>query len=484
MLQTETELMNSVLTKIKQDKLVYRPEQLTALYYVTYFQDKTPAELQKLEQDVPKHVTIVDQEHAEPNLIINFSKQKVDPDKALDLQIKQMINSPIEYNLLLDNQLLAKIKAPYRTVLLNATIDLAKNYESLIAPKNKYETILMNLFKHVAQGIVLVNAQDGAVLGVIPCAGYLAYQDPLLGKKWQEIYQPVPKTYYTHYINVTVQELTELLQPINLVRANNVPLYHLYFDRPSYVIDSNDKQYNGQIGFMEKYNESDDELVANDSPNLNLIKKALIAPAEIPAQTWSDTIKDIFTDDYTSIEVSNLQTYLLNELMWEIDQQGMFRLFTIDHLSYWDKMLTKYQTNDIEHIQGYLTKCNHDLRKDPDSVYSIILADVVSDFLNQKYPEDHEKYLKKQFYHIFSFPKTRKLAAQKLALKQPKNPVNWHLKPLMPAKGFNQVLQEITNDQGQVFYEQGYLMKVNTECIYDKRADELTDKVIVRKIKL
>lgn len=493
MLKTETELMNSILTKIKQDQLVYHPEQLTALYYVTYFQNKTDAELQNLEQDLQKCVTLVDQKRAMPNLIIDFSKQKIDPNQALDLQIKHLTDSPLEYYLLLDNQLLAQIKAPYRTVLLNATIDLAKNYEALIAPKNKYETILINLFKHVTQGILLVNVQDGAVLGAIPCTGFLTYEDPLAGKKNQEIYQPNPKMHYANYLNVTIKELAKLLQPVKLVRANNVPLYHLHFGLPSYVIDSKDKQYNGQIGFMEKYDEvisfreKHDEVgnhAVNNSLTLNLIKKALITPEKIPAQTWSNKIKDIFNTDYTSITVCNLQKYLLNELMWKIDQQGRFRLFTIDHLSYWDKMLAKYQTNDIEHIQGYLTKCDHDLRKDPDSVYSIILADVVSDFLNQKYQADHEKYLKKQLYHIFSFPKTHQLAAQKIAFKQPKKQVNWHLKPLMPAQGINQVLQEIANDQGQVFYKQGNLINVDTECRYDQLTDALANKVIVRKIKL
>ena len=493
MLGTETELMNSILTKIKQNKLVYRPEQLTALYYVTYFQNKTDVELQKLEQDLQKRTTIIAQEHARPNLMINFSKQKIDPHQALDLQIKHLTDSPIEYRLLLDNQLLAKIKAPYRTVLLNATIDLAKNYESLIVPKNKYETILINLFKHVTQGILLVSVQDGAILGAIPCTGFLTYEDPLAGKKTSAIYQPDPKMHYANYLKVTVKELTKLLQPVKLVRANNVPLYHLHFDRPNYVIDSKDKQYNGQIGFMEKYDEvisfieKYDEVgnhAVNDSPTLNLIKKALITPEKIPAQIWSNKIKNIFNTDYTSITICNLQKYLLNELMWEIDQQGRFKLFTVDHLSYWDKLLTKYQTNDIEHIKGHLTKCDHDLRKDPDSVYSIILADVVSDFLNQKYPADHEKYLKKQLYHIFGFPKTHKLAVQDIAFKQPKKQVNWHLKPLMPAKGINQVLQDIANNQGQVFYEQGYLTNVDTECRYDQSTDALADKVIVRKIKL
>lgn len=494
MLKTETKLMNSILTKIKQDQLVYRPEQLTALYYVTYFQNKTGVELQKLEQDVQKRTTIIAQEHARPNLMINFSKQKIDPNQALDLQIKHLTDSPLEYYLLLDNQLLAQIKAPYRTVLLNATIDLAKNYESLIVPKNKYETSLLNLFKQVAQGILLVNVQDGTVLGVIPCTGFLTYEDPLAGKKKSEIYQPDPKTHYVNYLNITIKELAKLLQPVKLVRANNVPLYHLHFGLPSYVINSKDKQYKCQIGFMEKYDEvisfrgkydeNSEQLAMNDSPTLNLIKKALITPEKIPAQTWSNKIKDIFNTEYTSITVCNLQTYLLNELMWEIDQQGRFRLFTIDHLSYWDKILAKYQTNDIEHIKGHLTKCDHDLRKDPDSVYSIILADVVSDFLNQKYPADHEKYLKKQLYHVFSFPETRQLAAQKVAFKQPKKQVNWHLKPLMPAQGINQVLQEIANDQGQVFYKQGNLINVDTECRYDQLTDALADKVIVRKIKL
>ena len=484
MFKTQAELINSVITQIKQNKLVYHPEQLTALYYITYFQNKTRLELQQLTQNLQKHAAIVKQAQIAPNLTIAFSKQKIDPTKALDLQIKQMTNVPKDANLLLDNQLLAEIKAPYRTVLLNATIDLAKNYESLIVPKNKYETNLINLFKHTAQGILLVNVQDGAILGVIPCATFLTYPDPSHKKKKPAFYNLAKKTYYDNYLNVTVKELAKLIQPVKLIKINNVPLLHLHLAQTNYATASKDEKYNCQIGFMAENDDESGKSDTNDSLDLDLIEKVLTAPAKIPAKIWANKVKQAGIMDYTSIEQCNLQKYLLNELMWNIDQQGQFKLFTIDHLSYWDKMLAKYQTNDIEHIHDKLTKCNHDLRKDPDSVYSIILADVVSDFLQQKYQADHEKYLKEPFYHIFSFPKKRKLAAQKIALKQPKKQVNWHLKPLMPAKGINQMLQDIANDQGQVFYEQGHLINVDTEYHYDKTINDLADKVIVRKIKL
>lgn len=482
MFKTQAELINSVITQIKQNKLVYRPEQLTALYYITYFQNKTHAELQKLTQDLQKHAAIVKQAQITPKLTIAFSKQKIDHTKALDLQIKQMTNLPENANLLLDNQLLAELKAPYRTLLLNATIDLAKNYEALIVPKNKYETTLINLFKHVTQGILLINVQDGTILGVIPCAAFLSYPDPLYKKNKQDFYNPAKKTHFDNYLNVTVKELTKLIQPVKLTKITNVPLFYLHLAQTNYATANKDKKYNCQIGFMAENGDESGKADANDI--LNLITKMLTAPEKIPAKMGTNKSKQTVIIDYTSIELANLQKYLLNELMWDIDQQGMFKLFTIDHLSYWDQLLTKYQTNDIEHIYDNLTKCNHDLRKDPDSVYSIILADVVSDFLKQKYSADHEKYLKKPLYQIFSFPKKHKLAVQKIALKQPKKQVNWHLKPLMPAQGINQILQEIANNQGQVFYEQDHLINVDTEYHYDKTINDLADKVIVRKIKL
>lgn len=484
MFKTQAELINSVITKIKQNKLVYRPEQLTALYYITYFQNKTSLELQKLAQNLQKHAAIIKQAQIAPKLTIAFSKQKIDHTKALDLQIKQMTNVPEDANLLLDNQLLAEIKAPYRTVLLNATIDLAENYEALIVPKNKYETSLINLFKHVTQGILLINVQDGTVLGVIPCATFLTYPEPAHKKKKPAFYNLAKKTHYDNYLNVTVKELAKLIQPVKLIKINNVPLFHLHLAQTNYATASKDEKYNCQIGFMAENDDESGKSDTNDALDLDLIKKVLTAPEKIPAKNWANKIKQAGIIDYTSIELDNLQKYLLNELMWHIDQQGRFSLFTIDHLSYWDKMLVQYQTNDIEHIHDTLTKRNHDLRKDPDSVDSLLLANVVSDFLQQKYQADHEKYLKEPFYQIFSFPKKRKLKAQKIALKQPKKQVNWHLKPLMPAQGINQVLQEIANDQGQAFYEQGHLINVDTEYRYNKTINDLTDKVIVRKIKL
>lgn len=466
------ELINTVARKIKQNKLSYQPQALKELYYIYYVEDKPQAALKQLKEKLQQTTKIIKEigpiNQSVPkgsvqgsNLTLWLNKKTVNSQQTLDEQIMQTGESSFGNNganyLLLDNQLLQEVKAPYRTVLLDSTMDLAKNYDKWLEPKNDYEMTIVNIFKQIGQCLLLINVQDGTYLAALPSAALLKYPDQKMIKAKYHLTADVPPLYSSTYnedqydltsncINVTVKQLELLVKPVKLTRIAGYPQYRLNIERFHFSKYSGLQKYNYLTGdyYSEvkvKNNLSDIELVLTAKPNRKDKK-------------WRHAIKRWFNTTGTDTLRTDLCAYLDMEIIWEIDPAGNFKLKTIDHLPYWDKILKQYQTNDLAHLQEHFFKCNRDLAETADNDF--LTSIFIQGFLTLNLRDS------RQLYQMFKWPKDTAFQVEPLKLTT-KAQTTKTLKPLMPAQGLNQLIK--TLNQGLTFYYQNYLFNLKKHSL-------------------
>lgn len=470
------ELINTVARKIKQNKLSYQPQALKELYYIYYVEDKPQAALKQLKEKLQQTTKIIKEigpiNQSVPkgsvqgsNLTLWLNKKAVDSQQTLDEQIMQIGESSFGNNganyLLLDNQLLAKVNAPYRTVLLDSTIDLAKNYDKWLEPKNDHEMTIVNTFKQIGQCLLLINIQDGTYLAALPSAAILKYPDQKMIKAKYHLTADVPPLYSSVYnedqhdltsncINVTVKQLEQLIKPVKLTQVAGYPQYRLNIERFHFSKYSGLQKYNYLTG--DYYSE------VKVKNNLSDIELVLTAKPDRKDKKWCQAIMRWFSTTGTDILRNDLCAYLDMEIIWEIDPQGNFKIKTIDHLPYWDHILAKYQTNDLAHLQNHFIKCNRALAEtaDNDLLNNIFIQGFLSLNLRSQ----------RQLYQTFKWPKDTAFQVEPLKLTT-KTQTTRTLKPLMPAQGLNQLINALNQNQGLTFYYQNYLFNLKKRNLVD-----------------
>lgn len=485
------ELIKTTAINIKQNKLNYQPEALNALYYIDYAQNKNVSELADLKANLQKEAQIIREIsniepqdlHTDPsgsNLTIWISKKELKSGQTPEAQIIAMGEDLLGMDhtdyLLLDNQLLAEIKAPYRTVLLDSTIDLAKNYDKFLVPKNNHEATIINLYKQIGQCLVLININDGSCLTALPATAILKYPDQKMIKEKYQLTEDVPPLYGSLYnesrtakpklksncISVTVREIERVVKPMELVQMAGLPLNRLNVDDFYFSEYSGFSDYNFLIG--------DYNYQPNTEQKLRDMQAALTNPVVTDTEDWRAKMGWLFKTTATDYLRGDLGAYLDMEIIWEIDQEGNFKIKTIDHLSYWDKILAQYQTNDLAHLQEHFKDCNQELGNTAD-------MDLVFNIFNQGFLESHLRS-KRQLYKQFTMPKTTDFQVEPVKLIAKTQTVK-QLKPLMPAKGMNSIIKDLNNSKGLVFYDQKHLFN------FKKRSINKDDTaLIVKEVKL
>lgn len=485
------ELIKTTATRIRQNKLNYQPEALNALYYIDYAQNRNANELAEIKANLQKEAQIVhkigpvDPEnlHTDPsgsNLMIWISKKELKPEQTPEAQIIQMgkILSDTGHTnyLLLDNRLLAQINAPYRTVLLDSTIDLAKNYDKLLLPKNDHEATIINLYKQIGQCLVLIDVNDGSCLTALPATAVLKYPDQEMIKEKYQLTEDVPPLYGSIYnesrtekpklknncVSVTVKEIERVVKPMELVQLAGYPLNRLNVDDFYFSDYSDFSAYNFLIG--------DYAYEPNTEQKLRDMQEALTKPVITGVTDWRAKMGWVFKTTATDYLRNDLGAYLHMEVVWDIDQEGNFKIKTLDHLPYWDKILKQYQTNDLTHLQKHFKECNQELGNTAD-------MDLVFNLFEQGFLE-YNLRKRRQLYERFTMPKTTDFQVEPVKLTAKTQPVK-QLKPLMQAKGMNSVIKDFNNQQGLVFYYQKHLFN------FKKRGITPSDTaLIVKEVKL
>ena len=485
------ELIKTTATRIRQNKLNYQPQKLNALYYIDYAQNRNASELADLKANLQKEAQIVREInniepqdlHTDPsgsNLTIWISKKELKSGQTPEAQIIAMGEDLLGMDhtdyLLLDNQILAEVNAPYRTVLLDSTMDLAKNYDKFLVPKNDHEATIINLYKQIGQCLVLININDGSCLTALPATAVLKYPDQKMIKEKYQLTEDVPPLYGSLYnesrtakpklknncISVTVNQIERVVKPMKLVQMAGRPLRRLNIDDFYFSEYSGFSDYNFLIG--------DYNYQPNTEQKLRDMQAALTNPVVTDTEDWRAKMGWLFKTTATDYLRGDLGAYLDMEIVWSIDQDGNFKIKTLDHLSYWDKILAKYQTNDLAHLQEHFKDCNQELGKTAD-------MDLVFNIFNQGFLESHLRS-KRQLYEQFTMPKTTDFQVEPVKLIAKTQTVK-QLKPLMPAKGMNSIIKDLNNQQGLVFYDQKHLFN------FKKRSINPDDTVlIVKEVKL
>lgn len=459
MFKTETELLQKTTENIRQNKLVYQPELLSALYYVDYIDFNATGSTNTLpDSRLMGLMTPICQ-------IPMLNSQKVmwiekhrfapaqRPSTAFHEQTDYLLNfeagfnvEPI-YSLLLDNQLLAKIKAPYRSVLIDATCDIAQNYNEIIGLKNTAQEINFKMNDLISQCLLLIDINTGAILGGFPCLALLKYLSPQKQQRKKAVRKPqaIQPQYdvangrlKSNCISITLKELQQITKLLAIGKDLS--------DRISYLM----------IG--SKLHET-----------LDTQDKVLVGTYR----------KGIPNDAAKQILETNLVKYLRSVIKWHLTKKGHLRFSSLTPLPDWQKEINKYQFDNLYLLTDMFQ--NHTLIANPGKVFPKDnyneQAEILGDVFKDHFLEDNLRQ-KTDLYQTFKFPKKAALNAAKIDLQLPKNQLKT-MQPLMPAKGVNNLIMAVKDQNSPVYYYQKHLFALHATDTNAKKAE-----ILVKETKL
>lgn len=463
MFKTETELLQKTTENIKQGKMTYQPELLSALYYVDYLSSNQTGGVNILpDYRLMKFMTPVRKIRIPSNSRVNLGYNKVmwiekyqflpkqTPAQAMTAQTKDLltVESDFEevYSLLLDNQLLTEIKAPYRSILIDATCDIAQNYNEIIGLKHNEKETITKLNHLISQCLLLVDINNGAVLGGFPCLALLKYDSPKKQQKKVVKNSLLPQPQYdtnngrlkSNCISVTMKELQRITKLLEIDAKPDIPLWYLMVC--------------GKL--------------TNDLDTQN---KILIGT--YPDHTPDDAAKQILE--------TNLVKYLRSVIKWHLTKKGHMHFSLLTPLPDWQKEINKYQFDNLYLLTDMFqthTMIANPGRSFPKSNYNEqveLLGDVFDDhFLGDNLRQ------KTDLYQTFKFPKKAALTADKIDLNLPKNQTKM-MQPLMPAKGVNNLVLAVKDQNSPVYYYQKHLFALHATDENAKKAE-----ILVKETKL
>lgn len=459
MFKTETELLQKTTDNIRQGKIIYQPELLSALYYVDYIDFNATGSTNTLpDSRLMGLMTPICQ-------IPMLNSQKVmwiekhrfapaqRPSTAFHEQTDYLLNfeagfnvEPI-YSLLLDNQLLAKIKAPYRSVLIDATCDIAQNYNEIIGLKNTAQEINLKMNDLISQCLLLIDVNTGAILSGFPGLALLKYPSPKKQQRKKNVKKPqaIQPQYdvangqlKSNCISVTLKELQQITKLLAIGKDS--------FNHISYLM----------IG--SKLHET---LENQDKVLVGTYRKG------IP----NDAAKQILE--------TNLVKYLRNIIKWHLTKKGHMRFNLLTPLPDWQKEINKYQFDNLYLLTDMFQ--DHTRMANPGKVFPKNnyneQTEILGDVFNDHFLEDNLRQ-KTDLYQTFKFPKKAALTAAKIALQLPKNQLKT-MQPLMPAKGVNNLITAVKDQNSPVYYYQKHLFALHATDENAKKTE-----ILVKETKL
>lgn len=445
MFKTQAELIKKTTEKIKQGKIIYQPELLSALYYIDYDGSNQTGDVNLLpDYNLMKFMTPIRKMHLPDNSRVSWHSNQVmwvekhqflpeqRPIKAFNEQTADLLtlerNFERVYSLLLDNQLLTEIKAPYRSVLIDATCDIAQNYAQIIGLKHNKKETIAKLNHLVSQCLLLIDVNTGAILGGFPCLALLKYHRPKNPQKKIAKKPLLPQPQYdinngrlkSNCISVTMKELQKITKLLGINAKPDIPIWYLMI--------------------------------------CSKLTYALNAPDKMLIGTYTDSTPD---DIAQQILETNLVKYLRSIIKWHLTKKGHMRFSLLTPLPDWQKEIKQYQTDNLYLLPDIFQ--NQTITANPGRVFPQNNYNEQVELLGDVFDDHFLKYNLRQktdLYQTFKFPKKAVLTAAKISLKSPKinMPV---MQPLMAAKGVNNLMTTLKDQNSSVYYEHYHLFTLH-----------------------
>ena len=452
--------VKDVAAKLKQGQIKYRPELLKDLYLsmCVYSSNKT------LQNELVKINNANNQTFKS-----NYSLHDIDGQRILYIRklnvpgylqagkdlsdILFLIDTKSFWGLLLSNQCLADVNAPYRIFLLDATADMTKKYGEIskIKARNKRA---QELFKLPYQCILLVNIKDFSYSLAIPCETNLDFDQDLqtgettvvVESSSRYVDNQLNKQMAKNVIETSLEQIQALLKPIPILKYQGYPIFYMNYNHDVCL-------------FYGRYDYDKTDL----ADARKIIKTA--------------DCKDVINWLNNSNETMrvNIMRFLQTQYQISFNAEGKLELNLKLASPFWQKLFNQIKITDPQHLtKDYytpnlelknVTKDINDIVEQAvipavrDDIANILLSAIIS-----------TRYQNNELIKVIKMPAITAIKVENLPVTNKEKP---KIKPLTKAKGLNNVLQMVTQEN-KVFYNKQKLITL------EKKLDD----IIVRKEKL
>lgn len=452
--------VKDVAAKLKQGQIKYRPELLKELYLsaCAYSSDKTfqdeLAQINNANNQVFKE---------------NYSLHDIDGQRILYLRklnvpgylktgkdlsdILFLTDTKSFWGLLLSNKCLADINAPYRIFLLDATADMTKKYGEISKIKSKNKRA-QELLKLAYQCILLVNIKDFSYSLAIPCETNLDFdQDLQTGETtvkvesgFRYVNNQLNKQTAKNVIETSLEQIQALLKPIPILKFQGYPIFYINYNHDAGLL-------NGRYDY--------------DKTDLTDARKI------IKTADFKDVINWLNISNET-MRV-NIMRFLQTQYQIQFNAEGKIELNLKLASPFWQQIFKQIRIADVQHLVKNINEPNIKLKNVTKDINDIVeqtvipqvSAEVENILLSALIAT---KYQNQELIKTIKMPAITAIKVENLPVINKEKP---KVKPLTKAKGLNNVMQMVTQEN-KAFYNKQKLITL------EKRQKN----IIVRKEKL
>lgn len=452
--------VKDVAAKLKQGQIKYRPELLKNLYLsaCAYSSDK-------IFQDELVQINNADNQTFKEN----YSFHDIDGQRILYIRklnvpgylkagkdlsdILFLTDTKSSWGLLLSNKCLADINAPYRIFLLDATADMTKKYGEISKIKSKNKRA-QELLKLAYQCILLVNIKDFSYSLAIPCETNLDFdQDLQTGETTVEVESgfryvnnQLNKQTAKNVIETSLEQIQALLKPIPILKFQGYPIFYINYNHDAGLL-------NGRYDY--------------DKTDLTDARKI------IKTADFKDVINWLNISNET-MRV-NIMRFLQTQYQIQFNAEGKIELNLKLASPFWQQIFKQIRIADVQHLVKNINEPNIKLKNVTKDINDIVeqtvipqvSAEVENILLSALIAT---KYQNQELIKTIKMPAITAIKVENLPVINKEKP---KVKPLTKAKGLNNVMQMVTQEN-KAFYNKQKLITL------EKRQKN----IIVRKEKL
>lgn len=452
--------VKEVAAKLKQGQIKYRPELLKDLYLFmcVYSSNKT------LQNELAQINNANNQ-----TFKTNYSFHDIDGQRILYIRklnvpgylktgkdlsdILFLIDTKSFWGLLLSNQCLADVNAPYRIFLLDATAEMTKKYGEIskIKARNKRA---QELFKLPYQCILLVNIKDFSYSLAIPCETNLDFDQDLqtgettvaVEKSSRYVNNKLNRQMAKNVIETSLEQIQALLKPIPILKYQGYPIFYMNYNHDVYL-------FNGRYDY--------------DKTDLVDARKI------IKTADFKDVVNWLNNSNET-MRV-NIMRFLQTQYQISFDAAGKIELNLKLASPFWQQLFKQIEIADVQHLVKNINEPNIKLKNVTknisDIVKQVVIPQVTAEVENILLSAlIATKYQNNELIKTIKMPAITAIKIENLPVTNKEKP---KIKPLIKAKGLNNVMQMVTQ-KNKVFYNKQELITL------EKKLDD----IIVRKEKL
>lgn len=452
--------VKDVAAKLKQGQIKYRPELLKDLYLsmCVYSSNKT------LQNELAQINNANNQTFKTKYSFHDIDGQRILYIRKLNVpgylktgkdlsDILFLIDTKSFWGLLLSNQCLADVNAPYRIFLLDATAEMTKKYGEIskIKARNKRA---QELFKLPYQCILLVNIKDFSYSLAIPCETNLDFDQDLqtgettvaVEKSSRYVNNKLNRQMAKNVIETSLEQIQALLKPIPILKYQGYPIFYMNYNHDVYL-------FNGRYDY--------------DKTDLADARKI------IKTADFKDVVNWLNNSNET-MQV-NIMRFLQTQYQISFDAEGKIELNLKLDSPFWQQIFKQIKIADVQHLVKNINEPNIRLKNVTknisDIVKQVVIPQVTAEVENILLSAlIATKYQNQELIKTIKMPAITAIKIENLPVTNKEKP---KIKPLIKAKGLNNVMQMVTQ-KNKVFYNKQELITL------EKKLDD----IIVRKEKL